>query len=951
MNIFLRLSFLLLVVCWLSMPGMAELGERPALPEGTPDFTKGEGEKLEDVGRGQWYLHCSGARGHMYLDELGDGKLGRQILVTEVPKTSSVRRDLKVGDVILGVNGEYFSDHAVYEFRRTSVPANRSGGSFDVILWRPGWDKERSVTLSLAFLPVDLTKGEERDEANDWNLGPTGARGWMQGRGGQSLITRQILITEVEEGSPADGVLAEGDVLLGVEGKPFTYNARRALVDAINRAETRQGEGKLSLHVWRDGEIQDMIVTLPVLGSYSATAPWDCAKTEKILQQALDYMVEKDEVNRYPIMDGRGQVAALALLATGEEKYIEMAKKRIYAVANIVDTTEYPPDWMYATWGYSYANLLLTEYYLMTGDEKVFPALEKLSIMLAEGQSAGGSWGHRFSAEGDRYIHGYGALNAVGNVAWISIVLAQRCGVDHPELDRAVYMGKHYLENFVDTRTVPYGDALSVDSRRPDDNGKNSTAACGFAFLGDRAGTSYYTRMVISSHTWREWGHTGVWWSHLWGPLSAVRAGKPAAIAFLNEVNFLFDLERRWDGGFIYQGKIGIGYGINDQGRQIVGSEHTTPHWDTTAGRVLMYCLPRKELYLTGNGGITVVIPEDEVASVIEAGHGGPNGNWGYQRRYDDRSVSELLELLTSWSPTVRSHAASSLARTDNPTEQIPVLLDMLESDNRFARYGACQALRHMNAGSDDVVDALLPLLESDDHVLQRQALVALGKSGNNKALKPLLKMAIAEHENDPLDRIHRTVAVALFDDGGLLHESIDGVDRDLLIPATRNLLSCKGGVARMHVTRGVINKLTLDELETLWPDLKAALLEFPGTEVVAGSNARADIAKLLAENKIEEGMTLLLQYMNRQRPHGAKPRLRMVTDWIKSYGAAAKPMLPALEEYLAYLKQDHVHKDITRPSRKPFYRSQIPYIEEAIESIQNATETPETISIQEHLN
>ena len=66
--------------------------------------------------------------------------------------------------------------------------------------------------------PPDLTQGGKRDECHDWLLGPTGARGWVSyRREDQTAESRQILVTAVAAGSPADGVLRINDVILGVK--------------------------------------------------------------------------------------------------------------------------------------------------------------------------------------------------------------------------------------------------------------------------------------------------------------------------------------------------------------------------------------------------------------------------------------------------------------------------------------------------------------------------------------------------------------------------------------------------------------------------------------------------------------------------------------------------------------------------------------------------------------
>ena len=40
---------------------------------------------------------------------------------------------------------------------------------------------------------------------------------------------RQIYVTRVDKGSPADSVLQVGDVILGIAGRPFAYDPRTEL--------------------------------------------------------------------------------------------------------------------------------------------------------------------------------------------------------------------------------------------------------------------------------------------------------------------------------------------------------------------------------------------------------------------------------------------------------------------------------------------------------------------------------------------------------------------------------------------------------------------------------------------------------------------------------------------------------------------------------------------------
>jgi len=129
----------------------------------------------------------------------------------------------------------------------------------------------------------DFTHGGKPDDTHDWTLGPTGARGWIFTANGHSHQARQILITAVAKGSPADGILQVGDVILGVDGKAFTGDARVQFAGAIAEAESEKGGGRFRVLRWREGKSEAAEMKLAVLGSYSATAPYDCLTWSAII--------------------------------------------------------------------------------------------------------------------------------------------------------------------------------------------------------------------------------------------------------------------------------------------------------------------------------------------------------------------------------------------------------------------------------------------------------------------------------------------------------------------------------------------------------------------------------------------------------------------------------------------------------------------------------------------
>jgi hypothetical protein len=151
----------------------------------------------------------------------------------------------------------------------------------------------------------DFTRGDAipAKARHDWNLGPTGLRGWMFGDRLVTTDARQIAITAVDAGSPADGLIAVGDVLLGAGGKPFSYDPRTEMGLAITAAETEAGGGRLALTRWREGHAEEVTLRLRVLGTFSATAPYDCPKSQRVLAQGLRALAARMAQPDYPIKD------------------------------------------------------------------------------------------------------------------------------------------------------------------------------------------------------------------------------------------------------------------------------------------------------------------------------------------------------------------------------------------------------------------------------------------------------------------------------------------------------------------------------------------------------------------------------------------------------------------------------------------------------------------------
>jgi hypothetical protein len=768
----------------------------------------------------------------------------------------------------------------------------------------------------------DLTNGDPipKGAEHDWNLGPTGARGWMFCDHLVTTDARQIAITAVAKGSPADGVLAVGDVLLGAGGAPFARDPRTELGQAITAAESKAGGGKLRLLRWRAGKQQEVVVKVPVLGSWSATAPFQCAKSERLLERGCEALAERLAAPDY----GRHLDAiprslnALALLASGEAKYREVLRREARWAA------EFDSDSM-QTWHYGYVMIFLAEYVLATGDRAVLPGLTRLAKAAAMGQSAVGSWGHGF-ARPDGRLGGYGMMNSPGVPLTIGLVLAWQAGVEDPSLPVAIERSAKLLRFYIGKGAVPYGDHHPWIENH-DDNGKCGMSAVLFDLLGEVDGATFFARMSTASHgPERDTGHTGNYFNLLWALPGVARCGPLATGAWMQEFGgWYFDLARRHDGTFAHQGP-------PERDRDSYGD------WDATGGYLLALALPRAKLMLAGKRP-SIVRPLDAAAaaSLIADGRGWDNKD--RHSAYDAMTLEQLLERLASWSPVVRERAAMALGRRPEQVAAaaVPQLVKMLEAPALSARCGACQALAELRGRSAPAVEALRRTLGSDDLWLRVKAAEALAQIGQPAmaAVPQLLELlAKAEVERDPRNMQQRFLSFALFDSGGMLNRSLDGVDPAALQKAVVAGLQNQDGRARSSLG-SVYRNLSAEAIAPLLPAIyQAVMVPAPSGEMFA-DGVRLEGLRVLAKNRIEEGIAACVRYAREQNQWASEERTPQVMEILLLYGAHGKRVVPELQKLADWFANDE--KDFP----PELMQRKAKCVRDTIAKIEAATELP----------
>jgi len=801
-----------------------------------------------------------------------------------------------------------------------------------------------SFEVSGANVPPDLTKDEVKgvNREQTYNLGPTGLRGWIythpatyldSAQGRTTAASRQILVTHVGTNSPASGVMEINDVILGVGDSLFADDARKSFGKAITEAEKNENKGILKLTRFRNGKTETVQLKLKVVGSYSETAPYNCPKSKQILADACK-VLEKEPLND----DQWGAVNGLALLACGNPDYVP----KVQAFARSMAANEANQKGGGA-WDCGYKNVFLSEYYLLTGDKEVLPGIKSLTTRLAKGQGMYGTFGHGFSVlTPDGKLHGsippYGPVNQAGLIANLGIVIGKKCGVKDPEIDPAIWRASQFFAYFVDKGAVPYGEHIAWPYH--ENNGKNALAALMFGIQGSRTDAAqFFAKMCTAAYANREYGHTGQGFSYLWSALGANVGGPEAAAAFFKEASWHLDLVRRCDGSFTYDGNEQYGAGKTDDNTYYGASSYDG--LSPAATYVLTYSMPLKKLCITGKDAKkSNWLKSKDVKEAIASG------------RFDvdcrKMTVKELVAAFSDWSPIVRGWAAEELAKRPEAVAMVPELIKMAEGKDAHARQGACETLGYIKDTS--ALPVLVRLLKHEDRWLRVKAADALKKMGDaTRPVLPGMLKAVADTAEplqpvvwaDPIQLTHGQLAEALFN--GLLRSSIEGVDRNLLYPAIRAVSSNADGMARMHLRNTFENQLTVEDVQSLGPDILAAADVMSPADTMFSNEIRMGAYKALTKYHFKEGISVGVKFAQTQGGHGSEERTGEIMKELISYGAAAREVVPDLKALIVSFNAQCERNEY--PAGELNDR-RVNAVKEAIKSIEAAKTQPELRSI-----
>ncbi|MES2981844.1 MAG: DUF6288 domain-containing protein, partial [Verrucomicrobiota bacterium] len=781
--------------------------------------------------------------------------------------------------------------------------------------------------------PPDLTASgviATIDKSESYNLGATGLRGWIYVNrdhvGDIGLMTdasRQILVTTAS--APASPAIQANDVILGAIAASsgtvpfFTTDCRKAFATAIGDAE-KTGAGTLRVKLWRAGTTTDVNISMTIMGNYSTTAPYTCPKSSLILANARNKFVSQLLANE-PILvdDYHGAIHGLALLASvksGDPNYAEVQTRlQTYARAR---ASQGPLRRGLSIWDWSYTCMFLAEYYILTGDSQVVPGLKNFTLKLAESQSMYGTFGHDPSAfkldgSGQRISIGYGPINSIGVASNAAILIGKKAlllanqTID-PEIDEAIDRGSKFFAFYVNKGSIPYGEH-SPEASNHASNGKDQMAAVLFGLQANReVETEYYTRMSIASWIGREYGHTGQGFSFMWAALGANMGGTLAAAEHVKKVSWHYDLSRRTDGSFTYDGQEQYGMGTTSDGTYLGSSHH---FWmNPTAMYLLTYSLPLQRLHITGKSlNPAYALDATKVANAVAAA--------SYKIDRASRTVAQLITDLNQFDPVVRNYAAAELAGRTLTAGELTTLRNLLSSANANERQGACQTLGARQDAT--ALPTIVLRLNDSDLWVRAIAAKAIRSYASNTAsthLTAMINSFIAnatdpDHINwiDPIQISNRFLSMVIFGNG--VPDGAPGNDvaaytvnasKSLLYPALQIGLKQPDSYPRTGVAVFCRQRLPLTDVQALIPDMFEVVTSESQADRMWSASPRAEGIRMLANFKIAEGIPIALSMLDTKPEFGwgSGEYLTAALESLATYGDAARYTLPTLKSYLA---------------------------------------------------
>ena len=289
-----------------------------------------------------------------------------------------------------------------------------------------------------------------------YNLGITGLRAQLIADEPKALLVKYVFPE-----SAASGKIITGDLIVGAGGQLFKQAHRNGygesvfgadgpiseLAAVLEECQNSEGMGQLPLTIRRGSETIDVVLDVgQKYGTYSPTYPEACGKSDRILVELLEFLVSHQAENGSFGDPVHNTFAPLALLASGDPKYLEAVELNVRYHCRETRGRE-RRQFDLINWTYMSAAIVISEYYLATGKQWMLPELQEVHDHLARSQylqmsqinpkareshpdsfpkgpkDSHGGWGHNPGFEG------YGPIAMLTGQGALAYSLMGRCGI------------------------------------------------------------------------------------------------------------------------------------------------------------------------------------------------------------------------------------------------------------------------------------------------------------------------------------------------------------------------------------------------------------------------------------------------------------------------------------------------------------------------------------------
>jgi hypothetical protein len=181
------------------------------------------------------------------------------------------------------------------------------------------------------------------------------------------------------------------------------------------------------------------------------TFPYDCPRSKRMLEELCDFLVAdymsangKKSMGFGGMSYGRAH-SMLALMASGNPKYEPVIMREL---SGYVGKRFDPEGGGFQTWAWGFDGIVLGEYFLLTKDARVVPAMQALAEVMPQGCHArNGIYTHRsYPTIIQSGAKPYAAIAAISGLNMVAMSLFKKAGLPY---DKDLYQNihQHYLNS------------------------------------------------------------------------------------------------------------------------------------------------------------------------------------------------------------------------------------------------------------------------------------------------------------------------------------------------------------------------------------------------------------------------------------------------------------------------------------------------------------------------